>query len=134
MYMKVYINNGGIKVREIKELDITIPKCDYLAIPFSYKRNGENVQLGENDLIFFSVKKYKNDKNYIFQKTLENGITFDSVNTKYLIEINYEDTKDVEIGDKLLYDIVIYYDGKKPVQKVVGTLEIGLKLTMNEVV
>lgn len=121
-------------MREVKELEITIPKCDYLAIPFSYKRNGQNVALGENDLIFFSVKRYKNDGKYIFQKTLGSGITFDSENTKYLIEINYNDTKDTQIGDELLYDIVIYYGGNKPVQKVVGTLKIGLKLTMNEVV
>lgn len=121
-------------MREIKELDITIPKCDYLAIPFSYRKNGENIKLGKNDLIFFSVKKNKNSEEYVFQKKLGNGITFDSVNTKYLIEINYEDTKNVEIGNNLLYDIVIYYDGRKPVQKVVGKLEIGLKLTMNEVV
>lgn len=121
-------------MRKVKKLDISIPKCDYLAIPFSYKKNGNNIQLNENDLIFFSVKRHEDDEEYVFQKKLGDGITFDSINTKYLIEINFEDTKDVDIGDKLLYDIVIYYNKEKPVQKVVGILEIGLKLTMNEVV
>lgn len=121
-------------MREVKQLDITIPKCDYLAIPFSYIRNGQNVALGATDLIFFSVKKYSSDENYIFQKTLEDGITFDAENTKYLIEINYEDTKELKINDKLIYDITIYYNGDKPVQKVAGELKIGLKVTLNEVI
>ena len=121
-------------MREIKKFDISIPKCDYLVIPFIYKRNGEPTSLDEKDLIFFSVKQSKDDEEYVFQKTLENGITFDSENMRYLIEINYEDTKNLNIGDKFLYDIVIYYDGNKPIQRIIGKLKIGLKLTMNEVV
>lgn len=38
---------------EVKQLDITIPKCDYLAIPFSIKKDNEKVKLGEKDLLFF---------------------------------------------------------------------------------
>lgn len=118
----------------VKQYDITIPKCDYKAIPFIYMKNGQKSALGEKDLLFFSVKKRESDKEYVFQKTLNDGITFDSANNKYLIEIEYEDTKDLYKGSKLLYDITIYYDGIKPKQKVVGVLEIGPKITLNEVI
>lgn len=118
----------------VKQYDITIPKCDYLAIPFSIRKDNKKVKLCEKDLLFFSVKKKESDKEYVFQKTLSNGITFDSANNKYLIEIEYEDTKDLHKGARLLYDITIYYDGIKPKQKVVGVLELGPKITLNEVV
>ncbi len=121
-------------MNNIKKYDIVIPKCDYLAIPFSIKKNNERIKFGEKDLLFFSVKKKDTDENYVFQKTLNDGIIFDSTNNQYLIEIEYEDTKSLNIGSKLLYDITVYYDGIKPKQKVVGTLQIGLKITLNEVV
>lgn len=121
-------------MRKVKQLDITIPKCDYLAIPFSIKKNNEKVELGEKDLLFFSVKIKDSDKEYVFQKTLNDGIIFDSEKNRYLIEIDYEDTKDLCIGTKLIYDITIYYNGTKPSQKVIGVLEIGRKVTLNEVI
>lgn len=41
----------------MKELDITIPKCDYAGIPFTYKINGKRAKFEESDIVYFSVKK-----------------------------------------------------------------------------
>ena len=41
----------------MQKIDITIPKCDYLGIPFIYKVNGKQDKLKENDIIYFSVKE-----------------------------------------------------------------------------
>ena len=117
----------------IKKVDITIPKLDYKAIPLSIKENGQLVELGENDLLYMTVAKSPY-KDYTFQKSLENGITYDSITKKYIIEITSNDTKDLEYGYDYGYDITIYYDGNKPKQKIIGTFTITDKYTVNEVV
>ena len=45
-------------------IDITIPKCDYLGIPFIYKINGRQTRLRENDIIYFSVRRNLSDEEY----------------------------------------------------------------------
>lgn len=118
----------------IKHINITIPKIDYQLITLSLKENGQMTQLGENDLLYFTISKKPDTTNYILQKSIDNGITYDSSSGKYLLEINSNDTKDLILNNKYGYDITIYYDGNKPKQKVIGTFEISDKFTMNEVV
>lgn len=118
----------------MKNLDITIPKCDYAAFPFTYQVNGKRAKLKENDIVYFSVKNKLSNKDYLIQKTLNNGIEFNEGEQKYYIVFNYEDTKLMEMGTTYLYDITIYYEGKKPVQKLFGNLKIGPKVTLNEVI
>ncbi len=117
----------------IKKIDITIPKKDYQLIRLSIKENDVPKQLGENDLLFFTVAKSPDTTDYIFQKSLENGIIYDSSANKYLVEINSQDTQDLELNTTYGYDITIYYDGNKPKQKVIGSFRISDKFTMNEV-
>ena len=119
-------------MREVTKIDIEIPKGDYLAIPITRKINGEAVPFGENDLLYFSVKKETSDEEYVIQKTLEDGITYDSTNKRYLIELNYNDTIELTMGENFYYDFTVYYEGTKPVQKIKGKLAIGDKLTLNE--
>lgn len=118
----------------MKNLNIVVPKCDYLSLPFIYKLNGESAQLKEADLIYFSVKKNLLEEEYLIQKSLENGITYNTEAEKYFIEINYEDTINLNMNDTYVYDLTIYYDGKRPSQKLYGTFKIGPKVTLNEVV
>lgn len=118
----------------MKKLDIIIPKCDCVSLPFIYKLNGEVCQLKETDLIYFSVKRNLLEKEYLIQKSLNDGIIYNSEAEKYFIEINYEDTVNLNMNDTYLYDLVIYYDGNKPSQKLYGTFQIGPKVTLNEVV
>lgn len=118
----------------IKKSNIKLPKQDYLLIELTItNENEESIKLGENDLIYMTVRKDAGSGEIKFQKSLENGITFNEETKKYEIEIKSDDTKDLEINTPYGYDITVYYDGNKPKQKVIGILEIGEKYTLNEV-
>lgn len=121
----------------VKQYDIEIPKMDYQIIEVSIKEDGQLIELGATDEIYFTVKKNPNDTTPILQKTLEDGITYNEDTGKYEIEIQSDDTKDMvmgEINGIYGYDITIYYGGTKPKQKVIGSLKISNKYTLNEVV
>lgn len=118
----------------IKTVNIEIPKKNYRIISMSIKENGINVELGENDLLFMTISVSPNSEDYLIQKSLENGITFNPETMKYEIEFNSEDTVNLEYGKVYGYDITIYYDGTKPKQKVIGTFKVTDQFTLNEVV
>lgn len=121
----------------VKRYDIEIPKMDYQVITLAIRKNGELTKLDESDKMYFSVKRRPSDTEYLFQKTLDDGIYFNPESVKYEIRIDTSDTKDFSMGEIegiYGYDITIYYQGTKPKQKVIGNLIIGTKYTLNEVV
>lgn len=118
----------------IKNFNIEIPKQDYQIISLAIKKDGQTVKLGENDLIFMTVRRYAGNEAVTFQKSLEDGISYNEETEKYEIEINSKDTENMTMDNKYGYDITIYYDGDKPKQKIIGQLYIGNKYTLNEVV
>lgn len=117
----------------VKKYDIEIPKLDYQVISVGIKKDGEYIQLGNDDLIFMTVSFTPGSTDYKFQKKLGEGITYNSSTGKYDIEINSSDTSQLQDGVAYGYDITIYYEGNKPKQKVVGSFRIGKKYTVNEV-
>ena len=120
----------------VKKYDIEIPKLDYYALSIGIKASPDDteyVQLGQNDEMFMTVSLHPGDTTYKFQKSLSDGISYDSETGKYNIAINSNDTADLEQGVEYGYDITIYYDGDKPKQKVIGKFKIGKKFTVNEV-
>lgn len=118
----------------VKEYNIEIPKMDYQVISVGIKVGNENVKLNDNDLMFLTVRENEFSEEYIFQKSLDDGIIYNENTKKYDIEINSEDTKKMEMKKNYGYDITIYYGGDKPRQKAVGNFVIGRKYTLNEVV
>lgn len=118
----------------IKNINIEIPKIDYMLINMSIKEDGHNIELNENDLIFLTISLSPNSSQHLIQKSLENGITYNTETGKYQIEFNSEDTRMLEYKKPYGYDITIYYEGDKPKQKVIGSFTITDKFTMNEVV
>lgn len=121
----------------VKRYNIEVPKLDYFVLSVGIKANAgdeQYTQLGENDLMFMTVSLKPGDTTYKFQKSLSSGIIYNSETGKYDITINSSDTADLSQGVEYGYDITIYYDGNKPKQKVIGTLKIGKKFTVNEVV
>lgn len=118
----------------IENYDIKIPKIDHKIISLSIEKDGQAVKLGDNDLIFMTVKRFASNETFEFQKSLENGISYNEETKKYEIEINSKDTKNMKMDTVYGYDITIYYDGNKPKQKIIGTLTITKKYTLNEVV
>lgn len=117
----------------VKKYNIEIPKLDYQVISLGIKKDGEYVQLGENDLIFMTVSFTPGSTEYKFQKSLTNGITYNSTTKKYDIQIDSEDTENLQFGTTYGFDITIYYEGDKPKQKIVGEFKVGKKYTVNEV-
>lgn len=119
----------------VKKLDISLPKLDYQLIKIGiYNENGELCELGENDKLFMTIKSHHNSNDFIFQKSLDNGISYNQLTQKYEIEIESNDTKNMRINTVYYYDIVIYYDYDKPKQKAVGEFCLSEKYTTNEVI
>ena len=117
----------------IKKVDITIPKIDYQVIALSIKENGQNIQLQEGDLLYFTISSSPDTTDYKIQKSIGNGIEYNAETEKYEVTIQSSDTKDMTLNTDYGYDITIYYDGNKPKQKVIGKFVITDKYTMNEV-
>lgn len=68
-----------------------------LGFPLNDKK-GNPLELKENDEIYFTVKKDENTEEFEFQKTLGNGIEYDSTRKLYIININPSDTEEMEYG------------------------------------
>ena len=118
----------------VKKYDIEIPKLDSQIISMSIlDKDKQPTQLGEDDLLFMTVRLSPDSEKFVFQKKLGKGITYNSETQKYDIEINSNDTKDMLYNTDYGYDITIYYDSNKPKQKVVGVFKISNKYTLNEV-
>lgn len=79
------------------------------------------------------AKKDDLDAKAVFKKSLNNGITYNESTQKYEIEILSEDTENTYMTQTLYFDIVVVYDGNKPKQKVLGTIKIGDKYTLEVV-
>lgn len=118
----------------IKNFNIEIPKQDYQLISLAIKKDGQAVKLGENDLIFMTVKRFASNEVVEFEKSLDDGISYNEETKKYEIEINSKDTKDMRMNTPYGYDITIFYDRDKPKQKIVGEFKLGTKYTLKEVV
>lgn len=95
------------------------------------------------DDIFFTVKKNVDDKNYVLQKTLNNGITlvdvtYDTDGTTilsrtYNLLINAEDTETFTPESEYVFDIEIVTDETPDLKKTImtGTIELTNSATRN---
>lgn len=118
----------------VKKYDIRMPKADYQIIGITIKQNGSIMKLDDSDLIFFTVRDIVNNEKIAIQKTLEDGILYNSDSGKYQIEIQENDTKNMDAEKRYGYDITIYFNGNKPKQQVVGKFILTQKYTLNEVI
>lgn len=56
--------------------------------------------------IYFTVKEKSSDKNYVLQKTLNNGIKPDpNVSNRYILTIDADDTNDLKVNFNYVFDI-----------------------------
>lgn len=95
----------------MKYTNFSMVKGDTLAFGFEI----EGIDEIEN--AFFSCKKNKDDKDYVFQRELGDGI-YKAENGKYGVRIPPSDTKDVEAG-------FYYYDLQIQVNLDIFTVLIG---------
>lgn len=91
------------------DVNMTAVRGDTIA--FGTEIGDENGELITDDLTaaYFSCKENATDTEYVFQKTLGNGIVKSSTG-KYTVRVAPEDTKDLEPG-VYYYDFQIEIDG-----------------------
>lgn len=73
--------------------DITIPRGDTFAFGFECAALGQDL-----DGAYFSCKENADDSTYVFQKTINDGITKVS-SGKYRIRVAPEDTAELDVAD-----------------------------------
>lgn len=99
------------------------------------KKDNESYQLQGNENIIFSLKRFSGDEEYVLQKSLNNGITWDNSIQRYVIKLEPEDTKDIELRYESMlfqYDIVVIL--KDSFTKTIrGSLRIWRDITRNEI-
>ena len=110
-----------------KEIQITFPRGDTYS--FDVHLNAENVTVNS---MFFSARVKYDDDDYIFQKSLNDGITLVDENT-YRVRVAPEDTKNMQKG-RYYHDLQIDIGGENDVYTIFrGRLELLWDVTRNEV-
>ena len=103
---------------------------DTLKLKFQRKnKNGEVIKT-KPDKLYFTVKSSYYAKDYLFQKSLENGISFREEDYFYRFTINPEDTDKLDYGNYVFDIETITTDTVKTIAK--GTLEIKEEVTFAE--
>lgn len=83
--------------------NMKMTRGDTYSFGFEYKIDDESTQ--DLETCYFSCKKNSDDENYIFQKSLDNGIS-KVANGQYRIRVAPEDTEEIEAGN-YFYDLEI---------------------------
>lgn len=117
-------------------MDIVLTRGDSCLISFNIKdAYGQNYQLKVGDSLYFTVKKSFYTEDVVFQKTYENGISYNSEKNEYLINITQDTTSDLPFGQNV-YDIkiVISKEGAAPIVKTLikGTFTLTPNATYKE--
>lgn len=95
-------------------------------------KSGEKIMLKPEKV--YVTFKYNEEREALFQKTLDNGIIFNETTGYYHVEIKPEDTNELPFGT-LVYDIEIINNADEVKTLKVGTLELKKEVTFknNEV-
>lgn len=89
--------------------NLKMVRGDTFSFGFEYSFDDETSQ--DLETCYLSCKKNEDDEEYVFQKSLSDGIS--KVNSgQYRIRIAPEDTEDVEVGN-YFYDLEIGLNGDK---------------------
>lgn len=102
--------------------------------PIKINKNNESYQLQDGENIMFSLKRYSDDEEYVLQKSLNNGITWNSKLQRYIIRLEPEDTNNIDLyyeSRLYQYDIVVILKGNL-VKTIRGSLRIWKDITRNE--
>ena len=115
--------------------NINITRGDTNIITFTILgENGEKYVIDELDRIYFTVKDSFSNTKCVIQKTLDNGITYNTDTEEYEIELTNDCTCTLPFC-RMVYDIevVIVREGKKLVKTIVkGYLTITEEATHKE--
>lgn len=84
---------------------ISITRGDTQILKFQ-RRNKDGIITTKANEMYFTIKENTNQKKYLLQKKLDDGISFNNEDYYYRITINSTDTDDLSYG-KYKYDIEV---------------------------
>lgn len=108
-----------------------IRRGNYKIIKFQRKNKNGEVITDLPDKMYFSVKNNFDEKDTLFQKKLNDGITYDEETNYYFVELKQDDTEGLDYGT-YDYDIKIIYGTDKPKTLIVDKLEITEVVTRKD--
>lgn len=109
---------------------ITIIRGDSKTFKFKRKNTSNEVITAKPDKMYITFKRNSVSKDVLFQKTLDDGIEYDSTTYYYSFTINPEDTDNLSYG-VYDYDIEIITNNKKKTI-LVDKLKITKEVTFTE--
>ena len=119
----------------MKTQNITLTRGDSHIISFTIiGENGDKYVIDEQDKIYFTIKESCSKADCVLQKTLDDGITYNTDTEEYEIELTNDCTCSLPFC-RFVYDIelVIVRDEKKIVKTLVkGNLTISEEVTHKE--
>lgn len=119
--------------------DLAINKGNDVKFNVQFTNQNNQIIIFEKEaIIYFTVKEDFCSKNFLFQKTSLNGITYNAEKQIYTIKISSDDTEYLEYKD-YAYDITVVRNGgqdlddfKEKTTVLMGTLKIGKVTTFKE--
>ena len=102
--------------------------------PIKINKNNESYQLQDDENIIFSLKRFSDDEEYVLQKSLNNGITWNETLQRYILRLEPEDTNNIDLyyeSRLYQYDIVVILKNNF-VKTIRGSLTIWKDITRNE--
>lgn len=106
-------------------IKIEMARGDTLQKGFILKRNGDPVDDVFDD-VYFTVKKYHTDHDYVLQKRMSNGGIVNDGNGHYTIFIDPEDTNELSFGD---YDCDIEFKREGYKRTFYGKFKLAKEVT-----
>lgn len=112
------------EITQIKE----ITRGDTKSFKFQRRKKGTGEVITQKaDKAFFTVKTSVYSKNYLFQKRLDNGISYNEQDNYYRFTIEPSDTDELDFDDYVFDIEVIANNRKKTISK--GTLTVTTEVT-----
>lgn len=107
--------------------NLEMTRGDTLRFKFQRKTENEEIIYEKLDKMYFTVKKNRETKKVLIQKTSDHGITYDEGTGYYHVVIEPEDTDNLSYG-KYYFDVEIT---KNDIVKtiILGTLQINKEVT-----
>ncbi|WP_298061733.1 hypothetical protein [uncultured Rikenella sp.] len=108
-------------------MEITRGDTKYFKFQRKRKHDSEVIEDLPNKL-YFTIKYSNTDENILIQKTLKNGIKYNTNDKYYYITINPEDTNNLPYG-KYYYDIEVIKDNNYKQTIAIGEINITSEVT-----
>lgn len=111
-------------------MDIEIIRGDTKTLKFQRRNKNGEVITEKPDKMFFTVKTGYYSKDYLFQKRLDDGISYNEDDNYYYFTIESSDTNELDYDDYVFDIEVINANTVKTIAK--GTLKVEGEVTFAE--